>query len=47
MAAHYGLELLNVAREPEIIDLCKCLKAMGCKIEGEGESRIILKGLIA
>ena len=30
-------EILNVAREPEIIDLCKCLKAMGCKIEGEGK----------
>ncbi len=38
-------ELLNVAREPEIIDLCKCLKAMGCKIEGEGESRIIIEGV--
>ena len=38
-------ELLNVAKEPEIIDLCKCLKAMGCKIEGEGESRIIIEGV--
>ena len=38
-------ELLNVAREPEIIDLCKCLKAMGCKIEGEGESSIIIEGV--
>ncbi len=38
-------ELLNVAREPEIIDLCKCLKAMGCKIEGEGKSRIIIQGV--
>ena len=38
-------ELLNVAREPEIIDLCKCLKAMGCKIEGEGQSRIIIQGV--
>ena len=38
-------ELVNVAREPEIIDLCKCLKAMGCKIEGEGESRIIIEGV--
>ncbi len=37
--------LLNVAREPEIIDLCKCLKAMGCKIEGEGESRVIIEGV--
>ena len=38
-------ELLNVAREPEIIVLCKCLKAMGCKIEGEGQSMIIIQGV--
>ncbi len=38
-------KLLNVAREPEIIDLCKCLKAMGSKIEGEGESTIIIEGV--
>ena len=38
-------ELLNVAREPEIIDLCKCLKAMGCTIEGEGKSTIIIDGV--
>ena len=38
-------ELLNVAREPEIIDLCKCLKAMGCKIEGEGKSTIFIEGV--
>ena len=37
-------ELINVAREPEIIDLCKCLKSMGCKIEGEGEKNIIIEG---
>ena len=38
-------ELVNVAREPEIIDLCKCLKSMGCKIEGDGESTIIIEGV--
>ncbi len=38
-------ELLNVAREPEIIDLCKCLKSMGCDIEGAGENRIIIEGV--
>ena len=38
-------ELVNVAREPEIIDLCKCLKSMGCKIEGEGEGTIIIEGV--
>ena len=38
-------ELVNVAREPEIIDLCKCLKSMGCKIQGEGERTIIIEGV--
>ena len=38
-------ELINVAREPEIIDLCKCLKSMGCKIGGEGEGTIIIEGV--
>ena len=38
-------ELVNVAREPEIIDLCKCLKSMGCKIEGEGDKTIIIEGV--
>ena len=38
-------ELINVAREPEIIDLCKCLKSMGCNIEGDGENTIIIEGV--
>ena len=38
-------ELVNVAREPEIIDLCKCLRSMGCKIQGEGEGTIIIEGV--
>ncbi len=38
-------ELVNVAKEPEIIDLCKCLKSMGCKIEGDGENTIIVEGV--
>ena len=38
-------ELINVAKEPEIIDLCKCLKSMGCKIEGYGERTIIIEGV--
>ena len=38
-------ELINVAKEPEIIDLCKCLKSMGCKIEGDGERTIIIEGV--
>ncbi len=35
----------NAACEPEIIDLAKCLNAMGAKIEGAGTSRIIVKGV--
>ena len=38
-------ELVNVAREPEIIDLCTCLKSMGCNIEGDGEHTIIIDGV--
>lgn len=35
----------NAAREPEIVDLCTFLKKMGAKIEGEGTSRIIVRGV--
>ena len=38
-------ELVNAAKEPEIIDLCTCLKSMGCNIEGEGEHTIIIDGV--
>ena len=38
-------QLVNAAREPEIIDLCTCLKSMGCKIEGDGEHTIIIDGV--
>ncbi len=38
-------ELVNVAREPEIIDLCKCLKSMGCNIEGDGERTLVIEGV--
>ncbi len=38
-------KLINVAKEPEVIDLCKCLKSMGCKIEGDGERTIIIEGV--
>ena len=38
-------ELVNVAREPEIIDLCTCLKSMGCQIEGAGEHTIVIEGV--
>ncbi len=37
--------LKNAAREPEIVDLAKCLRAMGAQIEGEGTSTITIKGV--
>jgi UDP-N-acetylglucosamine 1-carboxyvinyltransferase len=35
----------NAAREPEIVDLARCLKAMGAQIEGEGTSTIEIQGV--
>ncbi len=37
--------LSNAACEPEVIDLAKCLRAMGAKIEGEGTPRIVIQGV--
>jgi UDP-N-acetylglucosamine 1-carboxyvinyltransferase len=38
-------ELFNAAREPEIVDLCNLLVAMGAKIEGIGSSHLIIDGV--
>ena len=35
----------NAAREPEIVDLGRCLIAMGAKISGLGTSRIVIEGV--
>jgi len=35
----------NAAREPEIVDLADCLRAMGAQIEGDGTSRIEIQGV--
>jgi len=35
----------NAAREPEIVDLAKCLRAMGAQIDGDGTSRIEIQGV--
>lgn len=35
----------NAAREPEIVDLVECLRAMGAQIEGEGTSIISVQGV--
>ncbi len=37
--------LKNAAREPEIVDLVKCLRAMGAQISGEGTSTIEIQGV--
>ncbi len=37
--------LENVAREPEIIDLCKFLMSMGAQIEGAGTSTVRIHGV--
>lgn len=35
----------NAAREPEIVDLCRMLKKMGARIDGEGTSTITVRGV--
>src|SRR2546430_4975132 len=41
-----GTTLLeNAAREPEVVDLAKCLIAMGAKIEGAGSDVIRIEGV--
>ena len=37
--------LRNAAREPEIVDLARCLRAMGARIEGEGTSEVQIEGV--
>src|SRR5918996_1560746 len=38
-------QLFNAAREPEIVDLCNLLVAMGAKVSGIGSSHLILDGV--
>lgn len=37
--------IVNAAREPEIVDLAKCLVAMGANIEGIGSDRLTIEGV--
>ena len=37
--------LRNAAREPEIVDLARCLRAMGARIEGEGGDAVTIEGV--
>jgi UDP-N-acetylglucosamine 1-carboxyvinyltransferase len=39
--------LVNAAREPEVVDLARLLRAMGARIEGEGTETIVLEGVEA
>jgi UDP-N-acetylglucosamine 1-carboxyvinyltransferase len=38
-------EIRNAAREPEIVDLARCLRAMGARIEGEGTGTLTVEGV--
>jgi UDP-N-acetylglucosamine 1-carboxyvinyltransferase len=35
----------NAAREPEVVDLCEMLRAMGADITGIGTSRLVVRGV--
>ncbi len=37
--------LENAAREPEVVDLARCLRAMGAQISGEGTTTIRVRGV--
>jgi UDP-N-acetylglucosamine 1-carboxyvinyltransferase len=37
--------LENAAREPEVVDLARCLTAMGARIDGAGSDRITIEGV--
>jgi UDP-N-acetylglucosamine 1-carboxyvinyltransferase len=40
-------QLENAAREPEVVDLARCLVAMGARISGAGTDRIVVEGVSA
>ncbi|HEX7381157.1 MAG TPA: UDP-N-acetylglucosamine 1-carboxyvinyltransferase [Nevskiaceae bacterium] len=35
----------NAAREPEVVDLARCLTAMGARIQGAGTSTVVIEGV--
>ncbi len=37
-------EIINAAREPEIVQLCEMLQSAGIEIEGVGSSRLLIRG---
>ncbi len=38
-------QLINAACEPEVVDLARCLTAMGARISGAGSTRITIEGV--
>jgi UDP-N-acetylglucosamine 1-carboxyvinyltransferase len=45
VTASGGSRIENAAREPEIVDLCRCLVAMGARIEGIGTETLEIEGV--
>src|SRR5699024_4398994 len=43
--AHGVTTIENVAKEPEIVDICTMLVQMGADIEGIGTSRLVIRGV--
>ncbi len=35
----------NAAREPEVVDLARCLNAMGARVRGAGSDRVVVEGV--
>ncbi|MBA3490404.1 MAG: UDP-N-acetylglucosamine 1-carboxyvinyltransferase [Longispora sp.] len=45
--AEGATQIDNAAREPEIVDLCRMLTAMGAKIDGAGTATLVIEGVDA
>ncbi len=43
--AHGETRIVNAAKEPEIVDLARCLRGMGARISGEGSDTIVVRGV--
>ena len=43
--AHGETVIANAAREPEVVDLARCLVAMGARIEGIGRGTLVITGV--
>lgn len=42
--AHGVTKLVNVAKEPEVVQVCEILVDAGVKIEGVGTSKLVIHG---